>query len=107
MSKVQSITNNIISSNYIRSVICKVLIGSLILVGVAYVYFIGSITFNVLARRSLENKIGMYNSNISKLELTYFSNLSKINKDYAISKGYVDSKHNIFAIRSKGYVAIR
>ncbi len=107
MSKIKSATINMIKNNYLRSTTFKILLGGLIVVGIIYAYYIISITFNIVARRSLENRAQLYSSSISQLELTYFSNLNKINKDYAVENGFVDSNNNIFAIRSNSYVAIR
>ncbi len=107
MSKVKTISADIIENNYFRRTLLKVIIGGFIIIAIIYAYFIGSITFNVLARRSLENTIQVSKSNIAQLELTYFSDLDKINKNYALANGFVDARNNIFAVRSTGYVAIR
>jgi len=107
MNTVKTMTANIIENNDTRRTLFKVLILGLVSLFVIYVYFIGSITFNVLARKSLENKIQSLSSSISQLELTYLHNISEIDKDYAISKGFVDAHNNIFATRFINYVAIR
>jgi len=107
MSKVKTITANIIENNYSRSLLFKILVVGLITLSIMYVYFIGSITFNVLARKSLENTVRTLSTNISQLELTYLNNLNEIDKNYAIAKGFVDAHNNIFATRSVNYVAIR
>jgi len=107
MSKVKTITVDIIENNYTRKILFKGLVLSLAVLGILYVYFIGSITFNVLARKSLENNIRVLSSNISQLELVYLNNLNQIDKDYSLEKGFVDAKNNIFAIRPINRVAIR
>lgn len=107
MSKVKTITIDIMENNYTRKTLFKILLSTLIVLSVMYVYFVGSITFNVLARKSLENTVRSLSSNISNLELTYLENLNKINKDYATSKGFIDAKNNIFATRTISHVAIR
>jgi hypothetical protein len=107
MSKVKTITTDIIENNYTRRMILKWLIIGFIILGIFYAYFIGSITFNVLARKSLENTALNLSSNISQLELTYLENLNEINKEYALTKGFVDAKNNIFAVRSLNQVALR
>lgn len=107
MSKIKTITTNIIEDNQNRNLLFKVLIAGLITLSIMYVYFIGSITFNVLARKSLENTVRTLNSNISQLELAYLNNLNEIDKDYATSKGFIDARNNIFATRSINHVAIR
>jgi hypothetical protein len=107
MSKAKAITANIVENSYTRRVILRILVGSLILLSVVYVYIIGSITFNVLARKNLEVTARSLSSNISNLELTYLGNANKINKDFAISKGFVEANNNIFATRGPARVAIR
>ena len=107
MSKVKTITTNIMENNYARRTLLKWLIIGLAVLSMMYIYFIGSITFNVLARKSLENTVVSLNNNISQLELTYLTNLNEINKDYATTKGFVDVKNNLFATRSISQVALR
>ncbi len=107
MNKVKTITVDMIENNYRRRTLFKILMGGLIVLAITYIYLIGSITFNVLARKSLENTARLSSSNVSELELTYLSNLNKINKDYAFSMGFVDARNNIFATRSISHVAIR
>ncbi len=107
MSKVKIITVNMIGDNHFRRILLRLIIGGFIIIGIIYAYLIISITFNILARRSLGNSSIAFKSNISQLEVTYFSNLSQINRAYATSNGFVNSKNNIFATRSSNYVAIR
>ena len=108
MSKVKAITTDIMENNYSRKFIFKLLVGGLIAISIMYVYFIGSITFNILARKSLENNVTNLTNNINQLEIKYLADLSEINKDYALSHGFVDAHDNIFAVRSTvNHVAIR
>lgn len=46
-------------------------------------------------------------SHVSNLELTSLANTNKIDKNYALSKGFVDTHNNIFATRKAPSVAIR
>ncbi len=107
MSKTKAIANDIAKNTNTQRVIFKILMGSLLSLSVVYIYMIGSITFNVIARKSLENTERILGSNISNLELTYLSNMNEINKTRAATLGFVDSKSNIFATRSINHVAIR
>lgn len=107
MTKVKVITNDIVQNTHTQRVIFKVLISSLIALSLVYVYLIGSITFNVLARKSLETSVRTLGSNISNLELQYLDATNKIDKNYASSLGYVDVHDNIFATRKASSVAIR
>ncbi len=107
MSKTKIITKEIVGNTYTQKVIFRVLIGSLVFLSIFYVYMIGSITFNVVARKSLENTAVILGSNISQLELNYLNNMNEINKSRALSLGYIETHSNIFATRSITHVAIR
>ena len=107
MSKAKAITNNIVANVYIRRNIFRILIISLISLSIIYIYIIGSITFNVVARKSLESTALSLGNNISQLELTYLSSSNGVNKTLATSLGFVDTKSNIFAVRSINHVAMR
>lgn len=107
MSKAKAITTDILENNRTQRTICKVLISSLVLLSLVYIYMIGSITFSVLARRTLETTARTLGSHISELELTYLNMANNIDKNYATTLGYVEVKNNIFATRGAARVAIR
>ena len=107
MSKTKAITNNIVRNTNTQRIIFRILLGSIIALSIIYVYIIGSITFNVVARKSLENTARVLGSDISEKELTYLNNINQVNKEYAATLGFVDIKSNIFATRSITHVAMR
>lgn len=107
MNKTKAIANNISSSSYTQKLIFRILISGIILISIVYIYFIGSITFNVLARKSLANTVKTLGNNVNQLELTYLDKVNEIDKNYALAHGFVDTKDNIFATRSITHVAIR
>jgi hypothetical protein len=107
MSKAKAITTDIIENSHTQRTLFRVLVGSLILLSIVYVYLIGAITFNVLARKSLESSTRTLGSHISELELTYLAAANKIDKNFAIAQGFVDVKNNIFATRTTDRVALR
>ncbi len=78
-----------------------------ILLFIVYIYLISSITFNVVARKSLENNLIALNNQVNELDLSYLDKINKIDKEYAQSKGFVDSHQNIFVSRNINHVAIR
>jgi len=107
MTKAKAITNDISHNINTQKTLFRVLItGSAILFAV-YIYLIGSITFNVIARKSLENTYASLNGKVNQLELTYLSNVNSTDKNYALSNGFVDVSQNIFASRDVNHVAIR
>lgn len=107
MSKVKAMTINMMEDNYKRRTLFRILLALAIMLSILYMYFIGSITFNILARKSLENTARTLGQNVSQLELTYLANSSRIDRGYALSIGFVDAKDSIFATRTVSHVAIR
>lgn len=107
MSKAKAITNEITQNINTQKILFRILLGSSALLFVVYIYLIGSITFNVIARKSLENTAISLTNNVNKLDLIYLDNVNKIDKEYAESKGFVDVDQNLFASRSINHVAIR
>lgn len=107
MSKTKAITREIVGNTYIQRFVFHFLTGTLTILSIFYVYMIGSITFDVVARKSLESTQRQIGSDISQLELTYLSNMNDINKLKASSLGFTDAKSNLFAIRPINHVAIR
>ncbi len=107
MTKARAITNDIAQNiNTQKALLRMLIVGSIILFTV-YVYLIGSITFNVIARKTLENTAVELASRVNQLDLTYLNSVNKMDKEYALSMGFVDMNQNIFASRSINHVAIR
>lgn len=107
MSKTKAITKDIVENTYTQRFLFRIILGSLLSFFIVYIYLIGSITFNVVAYKSLNNTARNLGSNISQLELTYLNSMSEVNKTLATSLGFEDTKQNIFATRYINHVAIR
>ncbi len=107
MSTAKAITNNIVENSHTQRTIFRALISALVLLSLVYIYLIGSITFNVLARKSLDTTVHNLGSQVSSLELTYLSETSGIDQNYAQSLGFVDVQNSIFATRDTPRVAMR
>ena len=107
MTRAKEITQDIRENINTQKIIFKILISSSIVLFAGYVYLIGSITFNVIARKSLENSMANLTNDVNQLEITYLDNLNKIDKEYAFSRGFVETKPNIFVSRSINHVAVR
>lgn len=107
MNKAKTLTNEIVKNTQIQRTLFRVLVGSLVTLSVVYIYIIGSITFNVVARKSLETTERNLGSSISQLELNYLSDMNNVSKTRATALGFVDTNSNIFATRSINHVAIR
>lgn len=108
MSKAKAITTNIRQNTNTQRIIFRVLVSGLIVLSIVYVYLIGSITFNVLARKSLQSTMHNLSTEVSNLELSYLQKANTIDKNYALSLGFVEMHNTIFATRTAATrVAIR
>jgi hypothetical protein len=107
MTKAKEITNDIRDNMNTQKIIFRVLIISSALLCALYMYLIGSITFNIIARKSLENTVATLTAKVNLLEISYLDNVNKADKSYAESKGFIDVSQNIFASRDVNHVAIR
>lgn len=107
MTKAKAITNELSHNISTQIMLFRIMIVSLAVLFTAYIYLIGSITFDVIARKSLENTIASLTSEVNELEISYLNDVNKIDKGYALSKGFVDVHQNIFASRNINHVAMR
>ena len=107
MTKAKAITNDIAQNINTQKILFRILVVSLSSLFVVYLYLIGSITFNVIAHKTLETKLSLLSSQVDQLDLTYLNNVNKIDKKYASSLGFVDIHQNIFASNNINHVAIR
>lgn len=108
MKKAKAITNNIVESTYTKRMILKILFLLLIAIFSVYIYLIGSITFNILARKSIENNTKILVNEVSQIEVSYINKVNEINKTYALSLGFVENEPDFFVLRNpSSHVAIR
>ncbi len=107
MTKVKEITSDIRDNIDTQKMLIRILIVGSAFMILLYVYLIGSITFNVVARKSLEKNVIELTNKVNDLNITYLNNINMISKEYAISKGFVEIPQNIFASRDINHVAIR
>ena len=107
MTKAKAITNDIAENINTQKVLFRFLIiGSIVLCAI-YMYLIGSITFNVVARKSLEITVANLTEKVNQLEITYLDSVNKIDKNYAETNGFIDVSQNLFVSRDVNHVAIR
>ncbi len=107
MTKAKAITNDIVENINTQKILFRILITSSILLFGVYIYLVGSITFNVIARKSLDKTVIVLKSEVNQLELSYLKTVSSIDKEYAKTQGFVDTHQNIFASRNINHVAVR
>lgn len=107
MTTAKAITIDIAKNRSTQRTLFRVLVSALIVLSCVYVYLIGSITFNVLASKSLETSVSTLTHEVNQFELQYLNDYNKIDKNFALSKGFVDVNNNLFATRSTPRVAMR
>ncbi|MBP6931288.1 MAG: hypothetical protein KBD48_00465 [Candidatus Pacebacteria bacterium] len=100
MNKAKEITQTLGTDMNMQRIVFRVLVSSLVLLAMVYIYFIGSITFNVIARKTLETNMHELGSRVSNLELSYLASSNSVDKNFALSVGFVDATSPIFATRS-------
>jgi hypothetical protein len=105
----KAITKHIVNDDQTRKQIFRVLLSALSVLCLCYVYFIGSITFNILERRTLETTMRDTASRVSGLEVEYLTLTNSIDIPRGLARGFVEARKNtIFATRTTGgTVAIR
>jgi hypothetical protein len=99
-AKTKAITKDIAQNMNTQKILLKILLIGTASLFFVYIYLVGSITFNVIARKSLENTVSTLSSNVNKLDLVYLDSVNKIDKEFAFKNGFVETKENIFASRN-------
>lgn len=107
MTKAIAITQDIRNNITTQKVLLRILLSTAIVLSISYVYLIGNITFNIVARKSLETTIANLSSEVDRLDLAYLNKVNEIDKDYALANGFVENHQNIFVSRDINHVAIR
>ena len=90
---------NIINNDNLERRAFYVLTGILGFLFIAYIFFLGSVTFNVVARKSLDSEVRETISAISTLELRYLALSNNINLAYANELGFSETKSAQFISR--------
>jgi len=107
MIRAIAITKDFRQNQGLRRTVFRLLIVTLAIFSVSYFYLIGSITCNIVKRRSFENKITSLNSQVNELDLIYLHMIKDLDKEYAMSNGFTDNEQNLFVSRDINYVAVR
>ncbi len=77
--------------------IFKALLVLFIFLIISYIFFIGHITFSILARKSTEKNIKNISSVVNDMELKYLALDSSIDLTIAHNAGYKDANNIVFA----------
>ena len=95
MAKIKKL--NIAQNNPKRAL--RVALGLALSSFFVYFYVVGSITFNVIERKNIENEIKNLNSELSQVELEYLTLDRQINLDLAHQLGFQENPNTFFAYR--------
>jgi hypothetical protein len=71
-----------------------------------YVYFVGRIVFDVVARRSAESTIRAHESTVSGLATEYLGKMRTLDLAEAQTLGLSESKHTLYASRKADAAAV-
>ncbi len=105
MTKINSLTMTKINSltmpkdQYTKNI---VIAGICLLVVIAsmYMYFVGKIVFDVVARKQAESSIKFAQSSVGKLQVEYLSELTSLDIASASSNGLAESMDTLYATRA-------
>jgi hypothetical protein len=99
-------TQNIANDGALRRRIFRILVSSIGILSLCYIYLIGTITFNVVARRALESKVNEINSKVGYLELESINLSNSIDIAYGNQHGFTEAKGTLFVNKDQS-VALR
>lgn len=97
MSKVTTLTMQYQESVTFEVKAFRVLFVMFMLLIGTYLFFVGHITFSVIARKSFEDEVRTAKSTVGELELTYLNAKNAITLDYARTLGYTETTAIQFA----------
>lgn len=89
----------IASRHDVRRKILGWLIGIAIAGALIYMYFIGSIVINIIARKNIESENRVISSKIAEMQFTYLASMNAIDKAYAAQLGYEVPTHPAFVTK--------
>ena len=76
------------------------ILGALMLCCLLYVYFLGSVIFDVVARKNAESMVRTAQANVGALELEYFEASKTLTIERARELGFVEDTATVFASRT-------
>ena len=80
----------------------NIILGSLGLLSLLYVLFLGNMVANIVERKSLEADIRVLSGEVGQLELTYLSMSNEIDLTLSMSMGFEEAKPTFATRKSLG-----
>ncbi len=102
---MDNVSNINIVNNNIEHIFLKFLIYAFVFFSIIYLFVLGSMVSNILARKNIESQIRVLSNQVSTLELDYLNASNQIDLTYAYAKGFKETKANFATRRDLGFVS--
>lgn len=99
--KIKSYVGNVnvvVSDNDFKAKLFRYMLLSFGILAIAYVYMIGNMVFDIVARKTLETEARNLSNEVRELEIVYLNESNKIDIAFANSLGFKETQAN-FATR--------
>lgn len=97
-----SVANN----NDMQRKILNILLGSLAVFALCYIFLLGSMVFNIVERRSLEADARTLSNEVGDLELQYLSISDKVDLSLAQSMGFKETRPKFATRKALGSIKL-
>ena len=97
---------NIIDNGNLQKRIFNSMLYTLGILALCYVFFLGSMVFNIVERKMLESQALTLSNEVSNLELEYFSVSQKVDLNMAYSLGFKETKAKFATRKDLGSISI-
>ncbi|MEI7765070.1 MAG: hypothetical protein WCI93_00625 [bacterium] len=97
---------NIVNNNNLEKRLLNILLASFGVCIFAYIFILGSITFNVVARQSLGSEVRSLSNEVGDLELRYLSLSNKIDLTMSSEMGFKEAKTQFAVRKSLGTLSL-
>jgi len=106
--KLKSYATNvsIVNNNDLQKKILNILLASLILFALCYVFLLGSMVFNIVERKTLEADARTLSNEVGDLELQYLSVSDKVDLTLAQAMGFQEIKAKFATRKALGSIKL-
>lgn len=106
--KLKSYANNvnIIDNGNLQKRILTLMLWTLGILALSYVFLLGNMVFNIVERKTLETYAHTLSNEVGNLELEYFSMTQKVDLNLAYSLGFKETKATFASRKTLGSLNI-
>lgn len=97
---------SIVNNNNLQRKILNILLASLAIFALCYIFLVGSMVFNIVERKTLEADARSLSNEVGDLELQYLSMADKVDLTLAKSMGFQEAKTNFAINRPLGSIRL-